>query len=70
MLTELVGAMFHLEGLLETVGTPEQKLAVHTVPITAERHREYVLGAADRICRSLNQQAADTSTTTADDTAA
>ncbi|MFF8618132.1 hypothetical protein [Streptomyces sp. NPDC015350] len=75
MITELVAAMFHLEGLLETVGTPDQELAAHPVPISPERHRKYVLDAADRIRRALDELTApygtpvDTSTTTTDEPA-
>uniref|UniRef100_UPI0015C5024D hypothetical protein n=1 Tax=Streptomyces caniscabiei TaxID=2746961 RepID=UPI0015C5024D len=74
MLTDMVGAMFHLEHLVEVVGTPEQELAAYTVPITSERHREYVLGAAERIRRVLDQltapytAGAEPGTTTADST--
>ncbi|MEU0949936.1 hypothetical protein ABZ379_45850 [Streptomyces canus] len=74
MITEMVGAMFHLEALQKVVGTPEQELAAYTVPITSERHREYVLGAAERIRRVLDQltapytAAAEPGTTTADST--
>ncbi len=76
MVTEMVGAMFHLEGLLESVGTPEQELAAYTVPVTPEQHREYVLDAADRIRRALDQltapytAASAPSTTATGDTAA
>ncbi|GAA1143556.1 hypothetical protein GCM10009577_79410 [Streptomyces javensis] len=76
MITDMVGAMSHLEHLVEVVGTPEQELAAYTTPITPERHRDYVLGNAARIRRALDQltapyeTAADTSTTTVDNTAA
>ncbi|MGK3110584.1 hypothetical protein [Streptomyces sp. WAC05858] len=76
MITDMVGAMSHLEHLVEVVGTTEQELTAYTTPITPERHRDYVLGNAARIRRALDQltapyeTAADTSTTTADNTAA
>jgi hypothetical protein len=78
MLTDMVGAMFHLEHLVEVVGTPEQELAAYTGPKTAEHHREYVLSAATRIRRAVDRLTAPyetatatvTGTTTADDTAA
>ncbi|GAA2264721.1 hypothetical protein GCM10010232_66090 [Streptomyces amakusaensis] len=77
MLTAMAAAMFHLEHLVETVGTPEQERAAHTAPVSAEHHREYVLGNAARIRRALDEltapyetTATDTSTTTADTTTA
>ncbi|MFF5147853.1 hypothetical protein ACFY6U_50495 [Streptomyces sp. NPDC013157] len=53
MLTEMAAATFHLERLQSTVGTPEQELAAYKADMTADRHRDYVLGAADRIRRAL-----------------
>ncbi|MDX3070404.1 hypothetical protein PV518_51260 [Streptomyces sp. ND04-05B] len=55
MLTEMAAATFHLERLLQSVGTPEQELAAYTVDMTAARHCDYVLGAADRIRRALDK---------------
>lgn len=53
LITELVAAMFHLERLAETAGTPEQEAAAYTHDVTAEQHRSFVLGNADRIRRAL-----------------
>ncbi|MEV7980831.1 hypothetical protein [Streptomyces sp. NPDC086519] len=54
MITEMAGAAFHLERLQSTVGTPEQELAAYKVDMTADRHRDYVLGVAARIRRALD----------------
>ncbi|MFD4528417.1 hypothetical protein ACFWP7_31765 [Streptomyces sp. NPDC058470] len=55
MLTEMAAATFHLERLLQSVGTPEQELAAYTTDMTAARHCDYVLGVADRIRRAVDQ---------------
>ncbi|MFI9176142.1 hypothetical protein [Streptomyces lincolnensis] len=55
MLTEMAAATFHLERLVERVGTPEQELAAYRTGMTAARHCDYVLGVADRIRRAVDQ---------------
>ena len=54
MLTEMAAATFHLERLVERVGTPEQELAAYTADMTPARHCDYGLGTADRIRRALD----------------